>query len=215
MTPINIASEQVFCLFLLKESFGMQLKQAEDLFYELVERYNEPHRRYHNLRHIFSVLECVKSYQDRILDYPILYLSVWFHDVIYDIRSHDNEDQSADYAKQKLESTSCEKDRIDQCQKLILSTKKHELLVNNFDNMILLDADLSILGASRQQYLEYSSNIRKEYSIIEDKAYQEGRTKVLNSLLNKERLYLTDEMFKTYELAARENIAYELKLLAV
>ncbi len=207
----QLMEKQIFCLLTLKESFGMSHEQAENLLDSLISRYNEPHRYYHNLEHIYSILDCIDQYQENILDYPILYLSVWLHDVIYNTQRHNNEELSADFGKQSLSKTSCKKDRIEKCEKLILSTKKHEPLISDFDNLILLDADLSILGMKREVYLKYSSNIRKEYSLINDETYHKGRTTVLKSLLNKPRLYLTDKMYNLYEFQARENITFELK----
>jgi predicted metal-dependent HD superfamily phosphohydrolase len=47
--------------------------------------FNEPQRHYHNMFHISRLLKENKNLSDMML------LSIWFHDIIYDPKSKENE----------------------------------------------------------------------------------------------------------------------------
>lgn len=76
-----------------------------------------------------------------------------------------------------------------------------------------MDADLSILGKSSQVYLEYTKQIRKEYSIYPHFLYKPGRKKALEHFLALESIFKTEYFKKKYEIRARENIEFELSIL--
>ena len=78
---------------------------------------------------------------------------------------------------------------------------------------VFLDLDLSILGASEDNYDVYTKQIREEYSYYSVEEYRNGRIKVMKELLNRERLYFTDYFHMKYEVRARENIEREIKSL--
>ena len=50
----------------------------------LVERYREPHRRYHDARHLLAVLRHVDAFAGD-QDLFLVRLAAWFHDAIYDV----------------------------------------------------------------------------------------------------------------------------------
>ena len=60
---------------------------------ELLNRWGEPHRRYHDRRHLLAVLEAVELLWDGPPPRPLL-LAAWFHDAVYR-GAADDEDQSA------------------------------------------------------------------------------------------------------------------------
>ena len=173
--------------------------------------YSESHREYHNLRHIREMLECLNLYKTAISDYPILYVSCLYHDIVYDTHAQDNEEKSAEYLEKDFHDY-LSKEEITKCKDLILGTKKHQFLQNNFDHKIFLDSDLLILGRERNRYIEYMDSIRKEYEWVEREFYKQERAKVLQKFLERERIYFTDEVFHVYEKQARENIKFEIEM---
>ena len=173
--------------------------------------YSESHREYHNLRHIREMLECLNLYKTAISDYPILYVSCLYHDIVYDTHAQDNEEKSAEYLEKDFHDY-LSKEEITKCKDLILGTKKHQFLQNNFDHKIFLDSDLLILGRERNRYIEYMDSIRKEYEWVEREFYKQERAKVLQKFLERERIYFTDEVFHAYEKQARENIKFEIEM---
>lgn len=183
-----------------------------DLWKEIETKYSEKGRHYHNLLHLenmFSELETVKM---KILDFTAISFSIFYHDVIYDATSKSNEEKSAVKAEKRLAELHIDKDKITIISEQILATKSHQHS-DQEDTNYLLDADLSVLGKDFKTYLEYTQNIRKEYSIYPDFLYKPGRKKVLKHFLELESIFKTEYFKDRYESQAKENIAEELRLL--
>ncbi|WP_373545502.1 hypothetical protein [Chamaesiphon sp.] len=91
-----------------------------------------------------------------------------------------------------------------------MATQGHQIDPDDPDLCIFLDADLAILGADPAQYQAYMRSIRCEYSWVSDAAYKVGRTQVLESFLQRDRLYYTDLLSDELESIARFNIKQEI-----
>ncbi|HEY8461996.1 MAG TPA: hypothetical protein VIM99_16525 [Blastocatellia bacterium] len=197
----------------LASRFAAGAPLIESLFDAIVERYSESGRAYHNLSHIQSLLALSESLLEKIQNRDALYFAIWFHDVIYDTRRSDNEEKSAEFATEALTRLGVPKPARAVAQEMILATKRHGGEDLSWDTKAFLDLDVSILGAPEDIYREYSRAIRKEYSWVPDVLYREGRTKVLNDFLRRDRIYQTEEIGATYEARARRNIAEEIRAL--
>jgi predicted metal-dependent HD superfamily phosphohydrolase len=81
------------------------------------------------------------------------------------------------------------------------------------DRCIFLDADLAILGADPAEYQAYQRSIRREYSWVSDAAFRAGCIQVLESCLQRDRLYYTDLLFNELESIARYNLDREIAVL--
>lgn len=149
-----------------------------------------------------------------INDNHALKFAIWYHDVIYKSTKKDNEEKSADFAKNRIKSFNLDERKIKIIENLIISTKKHELILHdNTDNALLLDLDLSILGTDWGTYKEYIQNIRKEYAIYPNFIYKKGRKKVLQHFLERETLFFTEKYKAHFEQQAKENLKKEIELL--
>jgi predicted metal-dependent HD superfamily phosphohydrolase len=89
--------------------------------------------------------------------------------------------------------------------RLILITQHPSNPPSN-DAKMLVDIDLSILGADKVIFAEYERNIRKEYSWVEASIYCIERRKVLRSFLTQQQIYQTDYFYTRREQQARDNI---------
>jgi predicted metal-dependent HD superfamily phosphohydrolase len=184
------------------------------LFRLLVNAYSKPDRHYHNLNHINHVLMTIDRFNLE-LQHPIaVKLAAWFHDFVYDSQASDNEFESAKLAKELLTELNLSPEIIDRTQQLILATKGHQIDPDDADRSIFLDADLAILGTVPAQYQNYARSIRQEYGWVSDVEYKTGRTKVLKSFLQRDRLYCTDLLFDELESIARFNMQQEIILLS-
>ncbi len=173
-------------------------------FDHLARHYSEPQRAYHNTRHID---ECLAEFDSVRADaaHPIaLELAIWFHDVIYDPRANDNEEQSAAFSTLQLQEIS--DDLARHVSDLILATKTH-LPGEVQDAELLIDIDLSILGKPAPRFAEYEAAIRSEYAWVPNNIYSVKRREILRAFLNRGRIYITKVFHDHYETAARQNIS--------
>jgi predicted metal-dependent HD superfamily phosphohydrolase len=196
------------------QPYAVAAEAAETAFVALVQAYSSPDRYYHTLTHIDQMLVVLKSLQAQAQNLSRLQLATWFHDAVYRSQATDNEEQSANYAAEVLRSFNLPIEEITMIGHLILCTKHHHADANDIDAQILLDADLSILGTHEKQYWQYAKAIRQEYAWVSEDAYCEGRRRVLESFLHRDRLFLTETMFTRFEAIARHNLRAELQQLA-
>lgn len=187
-------------------------QEIDRVFQLLVVAYTKPDRHYHNLQHIHHVLTILDRFADRLQNPISVILAAWFHDFVYDSRSTDNEIQSAKLAEELLRDIGVSTGKIDRVQQLILATQGHKTDLRDNDLCIFLDADLAILGTNPEQYQIYARSIRHEYSWVADELYRAGRIRVLESFLQRDRLYHTELLFDELEARARLNIQEELSL---
>lgn len=176
---------------------------------ELYGMYTQPHRFYHNLRHLNVMMNELAFVKAKIDDFDSVLFAMFYHDVIYDVKQNDNESQSAIFATERLLSFGVNHDVIKKVENLILATKSHGLTLD-VDTAYFLDADLAVLGQRWDEYLTYAQSIRKEYSIYSESLYTVGRKKVLQQLLDKTTIYQTTDFQNQYERQARVNLTREL-----
>ena len=139
----------------------------------------------------------------------IIGFTIFYHDIIYDVKQNNNEAQSAILAKKRLLELNVPQKIITQVVELILLTKTHNETTNELYKLFL-DADLAILGTDKKSYELYSQAIRKEYSSYDTKTYNQGRIKMLQSFINRPKIFQTDFFYIKYEKTAQKNIQNEL-----
>lgn len=184
-------------------------KAAKDAFEDVAARYGEAHRAYHDLAHVRAVLETLE-----LLDAPCenaLALAAILHDVVYEPASPTNEEESAAYAGETLGRLGVDERAVEETMRLIRATERHEAAEDDVLGNLLHDADLAILGADAVAYTEYTHKVRLEYQHVPEPAWREGRSRVLKTLLTRERVYTTDRARELYETRARENMQRELE----
>lgn len=193
----------------LFQPFQVEPELKQKVFIDLVSAYSDVNRFYHNLEHVEKLVKTIEQMKSLSLNYISVQLAAWFHDVIYDPKTQDNEEKSAEYAESTLNRLKIPQIIIDRVKYLILTTKNHQALPSDIDSQILLDADLAILGATEWEYQAYAQAIRQEYSWMSDVDYQIGRQQVLYNFLQRERLYLTNYAYTNLEKQARHNLWVE------
>jgi len=184
-----------------------------EVFADVAARYDEDGRYYHNFNHVDRVLTVADQLSHHAHDFTAVQLALWFHDVVYDPRAADNEEESAAYAAAALQRLQLAPDTIDEVLRLILATKAHAAADGDANAQVVLDADLAALGAEWSQYAQDGDNIRQEYAFVPEPAYRQGRRRVLAGFLQRERIFQTELLFATLEARARQNIAREMASL--
>jgi len=199
----------------LGRKYSQDTSLLESIWRRLVKNYSQKSRYYHNLNHIWAMLQQSEDCKDELEDKDVIDFSIWFHDVIYKSTQKNNEKKSAEFAQKILQKFSLEDKRVEKVYNLIVSTQKHQIIdATNLDNAYLLDFDLSILGQSWSVYESYIKDIRKEYRIYPNFLYNPGRKKVLETFLQRKTLYFTEKYQNLYEQQARENLEREITQLS-
>lgn len=179
---------------------------------ELVERWSEPHRSYHDLSHLLRVLESIETLTDS-RGHPELMAAAWFHDAVHQGQAGTDEQQSADLARNRLGMAGWDRKRCGRVAELILVTVDHKPDAHDSEAQILVDADLSILGADSATYQEYARDVRDEYRHVPDHEFAPARAEILTQLLTKPTLFHTEQGMAMWEVQARDNVRGEISAL--
>jgi predicted metal-dependent HD superfamily phosphohydrolase len=203
--------KEIFVELLHRYSYMKDTNLFNSYWEEIEENYSHKKRHYHTLTHLENLINQLNEVKSEIKHWDTILFSVFYHDAIYDVLSKENEENSAKLAEKRMLYIITPFSIMTDCIKQILATKNHTLS-DDSDCNFLLDADLSILGSNWESYLEYSKQVRKEYSIYPNFIYNSGRKKVLNHFLGMERIFKTDYFYHKFEENAKENLARELKM---
>ena len=180
------------------------------IYHELQTRYQEPQRAYHSLSHIQALFELWQEYQTEF-QYPLsVGLAIWFHDAIYQPDRDDNEERSAYVAFDAIEQVGGSPELIAEVVRLIRLTATHDPDPADAPGVVISDADLAILGSTREKYVQYAQGIRQEYSHVPQDAYRAGRAQVLRGFLDREHIFRTAYARSHWEAQARDNMTSEL-----
>lgn len=181
---------------------------------ELVMRYSEPWRHHHTVPHLADVVGFLVDNADKLRDPATTIWSGLLHDGVYvpQAPSGVNEALSADLSDARLEPY-LPSTQVETANRYIKSTADHSPQRGDTDQAYLLDADLKILGAPAEEFEAFDANIRKEYSFYAIDVYNPGRAAVLESFLDRPRLYITDVAYEQFEAQARENLARKIEML--
>lgn len=185
------------------------LPARREPFDRLCARYAEPHRGYHDLRHIAACLELAAETRALQRAPAQVELALWYHDAVYDPRRGDNEERSAELARDELRAQGLPEAPVEAVHALVLATK-HPSHPEDPDARLLVDIDLSILGADPERFDAYEEGVRKEYAWVPGFLFRRNRGKFLRELLAADRLFLTDPFHARFERRARDNLARSL-----
>ena len=184
---------------------SMNLPSSIDCYELLVRAYSEKHRHYHTGKHIDAMLRHFDNVED-LADKPQeVELAIWFHDAIYNPLSSSNEVDSAEWAKDFLISSGGDATVAQRVYELIMATK-HDGKVVEDDHKLIVDIDLTILGANESVYDEFEANVRKEYKLIPSFIFRRKRKEILKSFLTEKNIYQLDYFAEKFEAQAKENI---------
>lgn len=153
--------------------------------------------------------ECIASFSSvaHLAERPAeVEAALWFHDAVYALRAGDNEEQSARLAQSALRACGVSIATTDRIAQLVLATK-HTALPSLPDAQLLVDIDLSILGAPVARFGEYEHQIREEYAFVTESVFKAKRGEVLQAFLARPRIYSTEHFHARLEQTARDNIA--------
>ena len=195
----------------LTDRWNALLPGAAALGVELLDRYQQASRRYHDTRHLFEVIGHLDELRSSADDPQAVELAGWFHDAVYDPARTDNEDASARFAEDALPAYEVEQTTVAQVARLVRLTALHDPAPDDGDGAVLCDADLAILAAEQVRYAEYVHDVRAEYHRVTDQMFRERRAAILRGLLQRPTVFHTAEAVRRWEEKARRNIEGELQ----
>lgn len=183
-----------------------------DAYAALTARYAETHRHYHTAQHIS---ECLAHFDTAraLCEHPHeVELALWFHDAIYQPRAKDNEEQSARWALSVMREAGIGAEPCQRVRSMIMKTC-HDALPQTPDEAVLVDIDLSILGADSVRFDEYEIQVRAEYGWVPLFLFNRTRREILQGFLARPALYSTAHFHSQLETTARANLARALSHL--
>ena len=171
--------------------------------------YREPHRRYHTFGHIEHCLREFGDARPWCENSKHVEMAIWFHDVIYNVdhTAHLNEARSARVAYGMLLTMGMTEEFSSRVKDLIVYTQ-HNIYpsANDVDATVLLDVDLSSLGAPRTIFDQDGIDIRHEYQNVPNDQFNAAREKLFEGFLNRPSIYYTTFFRQKYEKQARQNL---------
>ena len=174
---------------------------------DLVRRWADADRGYHDLEHLREVL-------DRLAEIgtadPEVLLAAWFHDAVYEGHPGQDEERSALLADAELSALGVPAATCRRVADLVRITADHRAEMDDVDAAGLCDADLAVLAADADRYSRYTRGVRAEYAHLDDATFRAGRLAVLRSLVERPVLFRTAEGRRRWEEAARRNVGAEI-----
>lgn len=176
----------------------------------LLAAYFEPHRKYHTLQHLTECLVALEPVRALAPHGAEIEFALWFHDAIYDVKRSDNEARSAEWARATLEGAGASTESMSLVQDLIMITR-HDAVPQTLDEQILVDVDLSILGADEARFAEFEHQVRQEYAFVPGFLFRMKRKSILRTFLDRPHIYNTPPFRARLEEAARRNLTLAVK----
>lgn len=162
------------------EPYGSSITKfiSKNQFKEVLNRWAEPHRRFHTQAHLQSVIESI-SPQD-----VALILAAFYHDAVYEPGLPDNEAKSADLLRKHSQEFSAKSSDlaapvdhgaiIDKATRIILSTAEFHHKEDP-DEETFFRADCQALLGNWEALLVYEEQIRSEFQSVPRDQYLSGR----------------------------------------
>ena len=131
-------------------------------------------------------------------------LALYFHDAIYRPLRRDNEVRSARLASSELTAAGVHPDAVARIARHIVATAGHEPAAG--DTGLILDLDLTVLGAAPERYDRFEDAIRREFSLVPEALYRRARRRLLQGFLTRPYIYNTPALRAELEAPARSNL---------
>lgn len=171
-------------------------------------------RKYHNTPHLYACLQHFSKVRNQLQDPLAVELALWFHDAIYWPWLPKNEEKSALWAVQFIKKMGLCTSLAQQVEQHILDTR-HQVTPGLGDAQWVVDIDLAVLAQSQTVYQQFEQDVRGEYRWVRWSRYVKGRSAVLQSFVDRPRVYSTPWFFDRYEVSARSNLQRAIASLAV
>lgn len=193
------------------EALGIRDGDAE--FKELTRAWKSWGRHYHTIEHLDACLREFGTVRSLAKEPAEVEMALWFHDAVYKTYRKDNEEKSARWAVRFIHAHGAAANVAARVGDLILATA-HTTNELSGDAALTVDVDLSILGQPEDVYWEFERNVRREYWWVSKKKFVAGRSRILQSFLDRKAVYNCPVVREKYEAQARMNLRRAVDELA-
>jgi pantetheine-phosphate adenylyltransferase len=165
------------------------IDKVKQLFknYNILSKWNEPHRFYHNINHLDGLYKAFDSmFYEKLIDeqeFIILLIVALFHDIIYDPTRNDNEEKSIEYFDNfnfpnNIILTPDIKKEVVNC---IIDTKNRRIPTSRLSKIFWLQDNKIFTSLDFSEFVNYERYIFKEYQFVNYDVYRENRIIFLKS----------------------------------
>ena len=180
----------------IMKKLGADNKFIKQINNEVIDAYSRENRGYHDTKHIETMLKQLDIFManskeaNKVKNLDELRLAIIFHDYVNG--EPDEINKSIAYAQKVLKTINPEYDTSNLVN--LISATDHSLIKANgsFDEKLIHDLDLVILGQSDNEYNEYVKQIRAQYSQYSDFEFNKARLEVLKKLIYQPKVYKTE-----------------------
>lgn len=178
-----------------------------DLGAELLARWSEHHRHYHDLRHLAETLEALDLLRptSRLEE-----IALWFHDAVHTNSPGTDERHSAALAARLLPAVGITETETGEVVRLVLVTIDHRPAAGDLAGARVSDADLAILAAEPARYRASVADLRAEEPTLDESAWRAARQASLAGFVVQTPLFHSAVGNVRWDAGARANLAAEL-----
>lgn len=169
--------------------------------------WREPHRRYHDVRHLTECLDAA----GRLGAGRAELLALWFHDAVHTNTPGADEAASAQLLRGLLAGRAAEP-LVGEAARLVLLTRRHRPDAGDPAGAVVCDADLWVLGAPPDRYAESVHDLRAELG-LDDRDWLRWRRRRLVERLARPIYHSAAAVHR--EGRARANLIAELAALPI
>ena len=194
----------------LRRQWSLLLPGQSLLGDELLERWSEPHRSYHDLGHLAETLAAIARLGAAG---RAEHLALWFHDAVHTGSPGADEQASARLAQTRLSAAGLDATECRDVARLVLVTIDHRPQPDDHAGARVSDADLAVLGSDERRYAESVAALRAEAPGLSDADWRALRLARVSRLLATEQLFHTPTGRDLWRRQAMANLAAERECL--
>lgn len=186
----------------------------------LLQMWQSAGRQFHTKNHLIRLLTCLDHFTNTSQQPAVLTVAAWYHGVITQSQTraknttnYENYPASADFALTRLAEMGLQKELAIRVGELILMLEGRQPPPDDLDACVFVDASMSYLGASPQDYRSYCQFMQAEMDTMEPLRYARLRRSLISKLLARDAIFLSP-LGSGNENAARQNLEGEYAKLS-
>jgi predicted metal-dependent HD superfamily phosphohydrolase len=169
---------------MLEHIYVLKKYYSDKKINEILKRWTEPHRYWHNTDHLkYLLFKIDKLNSINEMEYDILVISAFFHDIIYNPERQNNEIKSIELFNKY--SVDLPTNYASSVIKIIKnSANYHNIPLDKLSVMFWVMDNDPIINKDFEKFKDYEYKIRKEYGFVPTPTYKRERLKFLSKYID-------------------------------